>query len=743
MDPFTSFFERQREHNTSPFTLGAGGSVMPAKVSFLRSEPNIAADNGVWALALCLQVLGIPADFERIRHEAGKSGTLSETDLLLAARRFPVKAKALTSSIKRLPKIPLPALAEMRSRGTVVVGKVTDDSVLLVGKGDPGPQALTIADFERDWTGRLIMLTKRAALDDTGRRFDITWFWGAVRKYRAVLYEVLLASFVIQLFALATPIIFQTVIDKVLVHRGMSTLQVLVGGLALIAVFDATLSGLRGYLFSHTSNRIDVELGSRIFRHLLRLPLNYFEARRVGDSVARVREIETIRQFLTSSSITLVLDLLFGGIFLAVMFLYSSVLAWIVIGVLPLYVILSIAVTPAFRRRLNEKFRRGAENQAFLVESITGIETIKAMAVEPMMQRRWEEQLASYVGSSFRASQLGNVGSQAASFISKITTAITLFVGARLVIGNEMTVGELVAFNMLAAQVNGPVLRLAQAWQDFHQVRISVERLGDILNTPTELHSDGVQAVTAALSGAIELEKITFRYNPNSQPVLRDLSLQIPAGQVVGIVGPSGSGKSTIAKLLQRLYLPESGRVVIDGFDTAVIDPAWLRRQTGVVLQENMLFNCSVRENIALVDPIIHLDRVIAAAKLAGAHEFICKMPRGYDTPIGERGTSLSGGQRQRIAIARALVTNPRILIFDEATSALDYESESIIQSNMREIVKGRTVVIIAHRLSTVRIADRILTIENGSIVEDGHHEELVAANGRYASLHRLQAVVR
>ncbi len=701
------------------------------------------SDNGVWALALCLQVLGISADPDRIQHEAGKSAALSEAELLLAARRFPVKAKALASSIRRLPKVPLPALAQLRSGGYVAVGKATEDCVLIQGRGDPRPRTLSLEDFEREWSGRLILLAKRAALDDTGRRFDLSWFWSAVHKYRGILYEVLIASFVIQLFALATPLIFQTVIDKVLVHRGLSTLEVLVAGLALISIFDAALSGLRTYLFSHTSNRIDVELGARIFRHLLQLPLAYFENRRVGDSVARVRELETIRQFLTSSSITLVLDLMFAAVFLSVMFLYSPMLAWVVVGALPLYMLLSVGVTPAFRVRLDEKFRRGAENQSFLVESITGIETIKAMAVEPLMQRRWEEQLAGYVGSSFRAAQLGNLATQAANLLNKATTVITLFLGARLVITNEITVGELVAFNMLAGQVSGPVLRLVQVWQDFHQVRISVERLGDILNTPTEPHSTSAQAVSADLTGAIELERVTFRYSPNSQPVLREVSLEIPAGQVVGIVGPSGSGKSTIAKLLQRLYLPESGRILIDGFDTAVIDPAWLRRQTGVVLQENMLFNRSVRENIALTDPALPLDQVMAAAKLAGAHEFICKMQQGYDTPIGERGVSLSGGQRQRIAIARALVTNPRILIFDEATSALDYESESIIQTNMREIVKGRTVIIIAHRLSTVRSADRILTIENGSIVEDGPHDQLVVRNGRYANLHRLQSAAR
>ena len=700
-------------------------------------------DQGAWSLALALHLLGIVADPGKIQHDAGKSGALDVDDVLRAAGRFPIKAKAVKSSRARLGKTPLPVLAVMQSGGFTVVGKITEDQVLVQGMDDASPRLLSLTEFEREWSGRLILMAKRAELSDTARRFDLSWFWGALHKYRGILGEVLTASFVIQLFGLATPMIFQTVIDKVLVHRGLSTLEVMVAGLALIAMFEATLSGLRTYLFSHTSNRIDVELGARVFRHLMRLPLAYFQSRRVGDSVARVRELETIRQFITSSSITLVLDLAFGAVFIGVMFVYSSTLAFVVCGALPLYSLLSLGTTPAFRRRLDEKFRRGAENQAFLVESVTGVETIKAMAVEPQMQRRWEEQLAGYVGASFAVSQVGNWATQASNLLNKSVGALTLFLGAGLVIANKMTVGELVAFNMLASQVSGPVLRLVQVWQDFHQVRLSVERLGDILNTPVEAHSTSAQPNQPRLDGAIEFERVTFRYGVNTQPVLRDVSLKIPAGQVVGIVGPSGSGKSTIAKLAQRLYQPEAGRVLVDRVDTAVLDPSWLRRQIGVVLQENILFNRSVRENVALADPGLPMEKVIAAAKLAGAHDFICKMPQGYDTTIGERGVSLSGGQRQRIAIARALIGDPRILIFDEATSALDYESGSIIQSNMRYIVKGRTVLIIAHRLSTVRSADRILTIENGIIVEDGTHEELVEGDGRYAALHRIQAVGR
>jgi subfamily B ATP-binding cassette protein HlyB/CyaB len=703
----------------------------------------VCTDEGAWSLALALHLLGVLADPARIQEEAGKSGALDVDDVLRAAARFPVKAKAVRSTIPRLCITPLPALAVLRSGGFAVIGKVTDEHVLIQGMNDGAPRLLDLTAFQAEWSGRIILLAKRATLSDTARRFNLGWFWSALDKYRHILIEVLLASFVIQLFGLATPMIFQTVIDKVLVHRGLSTLEVMVAGLALIAVFEAVLSGLRTYLFSHTSNRIDVELGGRVFRHLMRLPLAYFESRRVGDSVARVRELETIRQFITSSSVTLVLDLAFCAVFIGVMFVYSATLAFVVCAALPLYALLSVATTPAFRRRLDEKFRRGAENQAFLVESVTGVETIKAMAVEPQMQRRWEEQLASYVGASFAASQVGNWATQTAGLLNKGVGALTLFLGAGLVIANKMTVGELVAFNMLASQVSGPVLRLVQVWQDFHQVRLSVERLGDILNTPVEPHGESAQASQPQLDGAIEFERVVFRYSVRTQPVLRDVSLKIPAGQVVGIVGPSGSGKSTIAKLAQRLYQPEAGRVLVDGVDTAVLDPSWLRRQIGVVLQENILFNRSVRENIALADPALPMEQVIAAAKLAGAHDFICRMPQGYDTAIGERGVSLSGGQRQRIAIARALVGDPRILIFDEATSALDYESESIIQSNMRDIVKGRTVLIIAHRLSTVRSADRILTIENGAIAEDGTHEQLIAGGGRYAVLHRIQSVGR
>ncbi|VAX04852.1 RTX toxin transporter, ATP-binding protein [hydrothermal vent metagenome] len=454
----------------------------------------------------------------------------------------------------------------------------------------------------------------------------------------------------------------------------------------------------------------------------------------------QVRELESIRQFITGSALTLTVDLLFTFVFFAVMYYLSPTLTWIVLGALPLYILLSIIVTPILRARLNEKFNRGAENQAFLVESVNGVETLKSMAVEPQMRRQWEEQLAGYVRAAFRADNLGNIASQTAGLINKVTYALLLWFGARLVIEGGLSVGQLVAFTMLAGRVSGPILRLVQLWQDFQQAGISVQRLGDILNAKAEPGYNPNRASLPSLQGRVTFDQVVFRYQPDAPEVLRRVSLDVAPGQVIGIVGRSGSGKSTLTKLIQRMHVPESGRVLIDGVDLALVEPAWLRRSIGVVMQENFLFNRSIRDNIALSDPAVSMESVVQAAKLAGAHEFIVELREGYDSRVGERGSNLSGGQRQRIAIARTLLTNPRILIFDEATSALDYESERIIQQNMRAICKDRTVFIIAHRLSTVRGCDKIIVMDKGQIVEAGNHRQLLAQQGAYAKLHGYQS---
>ncbi len=588
--------------------------------------------------------------------------------------------------------------------------------------------------------GTALLMTTREGLPLALRPFGLSWFIPSVVKYRWLLGEVLLASLVLQLLALATPLFFQLVIDKVLAHGTYSTLDVLLFGLIAVSLFETMMTVLRTYLFAHTTNRIDVELGAKLFRHLIALPMAYFNARRVGDSVARVRELETIREFLTSSALTVVMDLAFTILFLAVMLVYSVMLTAIVLASIPIYVAILLAVNPALRARLDEKFKRGAENQSFLVEAVTGVETLKSSAVEPVVQARWERQLAGYVKTSFGAAMLANWGSQAVQLTSKLATALILYLGAKAVMAGQLTVGELVAFNMFAGRVATPVLRLAQLIQDFQQVRIGLDRLGDILNARPEPQFTPGRTKLPAIRGAVQFDRVTFRYRADARPVLSELSVEVPAGSMLGIVGASGSGKSTLSKLLQRLFVPESGRILVDSVDLAQVDPAWLRRQIGVVLQENILFNRSVRDNIALADPSIGMARIEEVARLAGAHEFILELPEGYDTMVGERGATLSGGQRERIAIARALLGDPRILIFDEATSALDAESEEIIQRNLARIAAGRTTIIIAHRLSAVRGCDKIITVEKGRIVEEGTHETLLAVGGRYAQLHARQA---
>ena len=702
-----------------------------------------AGDTGLQCLLVLATFFEKPASEEQVRHARGKSGApFDATDVLISAREIGLVAREVQGTWDRLgDALRLPAIARRKDGSYFVIAKIKDDKTeaLIHDPVIGRPEAKTREQIEADWDGSLILVTSRANLTGDARRFDVSWFIPAIIKYRRLFGEVLIASFFMQLLALVAPLIFMVIIDKVLTHRGFTSLDVLIFALIVVSVFEVLLGGLRTYIFSHTTNRVDVQLGASLFKHLMQLPISYFGVRRVGETVARVRELENVRNFLTGSALTLVVDLAFTVVFFAVMFKFSPVLTFIVLGSVPVYAAFSLAITPILRRRVEEKFRRGAENQAFLVESITGVETLKAAAVEPQVQRRWEEQLAGYVNISFKTANMGNIGSQGVQLIQKTTMALTLWFGARLVIDGDLTVGQLVAFNMLSGRVAQPILRLAQLWQDFQQARISIARLGDILNEKTENTAGSARSALPNLKGAVTFDQVNFRYQPDTPEVLKRISLDVPAGQVIGIVGRSGSGKSTLTKLIQRLYLPESGRILIDGTDLAMIDPAWLRRQIGVVLQENFLFNRSVRENIALADPALPMERVIDAAKTSGAHDFVLELPQGYDSIIEERGASLSGGQRQRLAIARALVTNPRILIFDEATSALDYESEQIIQANMRRISAGRTVFIIAHRLSTVRDCDRIITLEGGEIIEDGSHADLLARDGRYAYLWRCQ----
>ena len=703
-----------------------------------EQDKPVDPETGPRALAMLFALQNVSVDPAQMRHELGHSDALTARDIVrLARRQEGAKAKAVTVEPGRLSRQPLPAIANGPG-GWFVIGRLVEDGVLIQRPGN-AVEKVDRAALDTLWDGELILLTTREARQAGKGRFDLSWFVPQIVRYRRLIGEVLLVTFALNLLGLAAPLLFQNVIDKVLAHNAQTTLNVLAIGFVAVSVWETMFGWIRSRVYSETSQKIDVELGARLFRHLLALPLSYFEKRRVGDTVTRVRQLETIREFLTTASLSVLVDPLFICVFMVAMLIYSPPLFGIVAVSLVGYVVVSVAVTGTLRQRIEEKFERGAASNALLVESVSGIQTVKAAAVEPQWQDRWERQLAATSAASLRVTNLGSTGSQAVELISKLTFAAILFFGAKSVMGGALTLGGLVAFNMFAQRVSGPVIRLAQLWQDFQQVRISVERLGDILNHPVEPQATS-RVTLPAMKGAISFDAVRFRYAADTPPALDGVSLEIAAGESIGIVGSSGSGKSTLTKLLQRLYLAESGRVLIDGMDIAQVDPTWLRRQIGVVLQENILFNRSIREIIALVNPAMPLDRVMRAANLAGAHGFILQQPQGYDTPIVERGVNLSGGQRQRIAIARALVTDPRILILDEATSALDAESEEIIRDNLSAIAKGRTVVVIAHRLSAVRDCNRILALEKGKIVEVGTHDELLRLGGRYAELHRRQS---
>lgn len=700
-------------------------------------QPVAGIDSGLASLAMLFAFHDIPADETALRREYAPDGKpVTALKIVEAARAKGLKSRKTRSKLSRIEKLPLPAIAIDRGGKFFILAKAGKGSVL-VKEAAQQPAEWTISQLKDRWAGDIIFMTRRSQLAGETVKFSIGWFLPAVAKYKDLFTEVLVVSFFLQIFALITPLFTQVVIDKVLVHRGLTTLDVVVAGLIALGLFEVVLTGLRTYVFAHTTSRIDALLGAKLFRHLLALPISYFESRPTGQTVARVRELENIRNFLTSSALTLVIDLAFTIVFFAVMYWYSPSLTAVVALSLPFYVGLSLALSPVLRRRVEERFERGAQNQAFLVETISGVETLKAMAVEPQMRQRWEEILAGYVKASFRTVSLGTFGAQSVTLINKVVTALILWFGAHLVINGDLTIGELIAFNMLSGQVNGPILRLAQLSQDFQQFRISIARLGDILNTHPEVQPNATSPNLPPIRGDIKFENITFRYRPGMPEILRNVSLSVNAGQVIGIVGRSGSGKSTLTKLLQRMHVPETGRIIVDGINLSLLDPAWLRSQIGVVLQDNVLFNRTVRDNIALSFPSMAMDKVIAAAKLASAHDFILELPQGYDTVLEERGSNLSGGQRQRIAIARALATEPRILVFDEATSALDYESEAAIQKNMREICRGRTVFLVAHRLSTVRRADRIIVVEKGQIVQDGPHDVLAKQPGLYSDLVR------
>ena len=658
--------------------------------------------------------------------------------LLRIAKGEDFKSKLKKLTLSNLSKYPLPAIARFKDGMYVTILKVDIDKqeVLLFDKQNNQTYTKTFNDFKQITDDEVIILKHKTANDQI--KFGFIWFYNQIMNYKKIVGEILLASFVVQLFGLVTPLFTQVILDKVLVHQSISTLNVIAVAFSAVIVFELLLNFVRNYIFIHTTSKIDSKLGSKLFFHLISLPLVYFENRKVGNIIARVRELDQIREFIANKSITVILDVLFSFVFVIMMFMYSVKLTLIAVGFVFIIGMLYFFITPELRRRLEEKFQMGAQSNSYLVESVTGMQTVKSLAIEGSMQKKWEGYLSSYVQSGFKLTNLSNTLSSLSTLLQKLMTLSILYFGVGLVIEQQLSVGQLIAFQMFANQFSNPILRLVGLWNEFQQTLLSVDRLGDILNSPTE--NVNKKAITLPrVNGDVRFENVSFKYNPNAPQVLNNFTLNVKAGESIGLVGRSGSGKSTLTKLIQRLYIANEGAIFVDGVDIRHMNPSWLRQNIGVVLQDNYLFSGTIKENIEFALPGSPMANIIRAARIAGADEFISEMPEGYDTIVGERGSSLSGGQKQRIAIARALISNPKVLIFDEATSALDYESEKIIQNNMNAIKQGRTMFIVAHRLSTVKECSRIVVMDKGNIVEIGTHDELMNKRGYYYALYTKQ----
>ncbi len=700
---------------------------------------NSQLDSGLASLIILMRFNNIKITQQEIEHISDlHTSKFGDLDIISTAKSFKLSAKFRKVSIKDLREINRPVIVKNNNGEYFIVAKILEDKVMILYPDKRSPETVDIDEFSKLWTGVAILLKKKEIID-SDVKFGFKWFIPTILKFKKQFIQVFIATFTIQLLGILTPIMTQAVIDKVLVNNSMSTLATITIGIAVVYIYELVLGIAKNYVFTHTTNRIDVILNYRLFKHLFALPLKYFESRRVGETVARVRELDGIRNFLTGTPLSTAIDFMFIIVYIAILFLYNTTLSVIVVGSIPVFAVLSAIITPLFKKRLDEKFNAGAESQSFLVESINGVQTVKSFSLEESFEKKWGDIQADYVKASYKTSMVSANSNSIAQFIQKIFELMILTFGAVFVMDGTLTVGALVAFRMLSGRVTGPVLRLVQLWQEYQQASLSVKRIGDIFNSPTEAVNSTNLSNLPKIKGNIKFDKVRFRYKIDNPEVIKDVSFEIKQGSIIGVVGRSGSGKSTISKLIQRLYIPESGKITIDDIDISMVNPLWLRTQIGVVLQENYMFSGTVSENISIHMPSASAEQIIQAAKTVGAHEFITQLPNGYDTIIGDKGIGLSGGQKQRIAIARAILANPRILIFDEATSALDYESESIIQKNLKNICKGRTVIIIAHRLSTLKSAEKIMVIDKGTLVEYDTHENLLKNKGLYSYLFHKQ----
>ncbi|MBO1067870.1 peptidase domain-containing ABC transporter, partial [Anabaena sp. 54] len=675
-----------------------------------------------------------------------RQGSISFQVCAYLSELIGLKSQLVDVPAVSINRIPTPAL--IRYRDSFAVLYAVDGKTVVLGLPSQGiincQISQLVEELETDDANlqpqvRVLLLS--ATKETPKERFGLSWFVPYLSRYRRVLIEVFIASFFVQLAALANPLVIQLIIDKVIVQNSISTLNILGVLLLAVGVFEAVLTTLRTYLFVDTTNRIDMSLGSQIIDHLLRLPLRYFDKRPVGELSTRINELENIRQFLTGTALTVVLDALFSVVYIVVMLFYSWQLTLVGLGTIPLFVVVTLVAAPTVSRQLRTKAERNAETQSYLVEVMSGIQTVKAQNIELRSRFSWQKKYAKFVAAGFKTVLTSTLANSTSQFLSKLSSLLVLWVGAYLVLKGELTLGELIAFRIISSYVTTPILRLAQIWQNFQETGLSLERLSDIVDTPQEAEIDRNNISLPTVNGAVKYENVSFRFAASGPLQLSNVTVEFAPGKFVGIVGQSGSGKSTMMKLLLRLYDTESGRILVDGYDISKVELYSLRRQIGVVPQDTLLFDGTVQENIALTNPDATTEEIIEAAQIAVAHEFIMTLPNGYNTRVGERGSALSGGQRQRIAIARSVLQRPKILVLDEATSALDYPTERQICLNLARAFKGNTVFFITHRLNTVSNADTIVVMDNSRMIEQGSHQELMAAKGHYFYLYQQQEV--
>jgi len=731
-----------------PLTFNAPTSKSPPKYQLVRGNGQI--DGSVACFEMLANQLKIPFRRDSVRkvvaHHVEQTGGVSLQFCGAVADFLGLQGQLAAIPIADMQRIQVPALIKWQDRLAVVCA-VSHNSLTIAlpdsGLMQRSPQELLLdcgTETDAPANDLIQILLIQTTQYTPEQKFGISWFWPSLVQYKGVLIEVLIASFFIQLFGLANPLITQTIIDRVLMQNSATALNVFGVLLIGVAVGEALLTSLRTYLFVDTTNRIDLALGSQIIDRLLRLPLRYFEKRSVGELSTRVNELENIRQFLTGTALTVVLDSVFSVIYIVVMLIYSWLLTLVALATLPICVLITTAVSPIARKQLREKAERNARSQSHLVEVIAGIQTVKAQNVELRSRWKWQERYTQYVMAGFQTVITFTTANSATTFLNQISSLLVLWVGAYLVLDGKLTLGQLIAFRIISGYVTSPLLRLTQLWQNFQETALSLERIADILDTPmesTEIDRGNIPMPT--IQGKIAFDNVSFRFAPTGPLNLDGVSLEFPVGKFIGIVGQSGSGKSTLMKLLPRLYPLESGRILVDDYDIAKVELYSLRQQIGIVPQDTLLFEGSVQENIALNYPDATTDQIIQAAKIAYAHDFIMELPNGYNSSVGERGAGLSGGQRQRIAIARTILQNPRLLILDEATSALDYESENRVCTNIAAAFEGKTVFFITHRLTTIRNADIIVMMDRGSVSELGTHAELMALQGRYYCLYQQQ----